>query len=289
MRKRQANIYKMEVCKIIGLWKRIKKKWDDFWIGDEHDDSKKHLSQSDKRFLLYGYFVIGTFTIAFVVLLIKINDLRICHRNDAAMEELLNMVTSYVGSATKDEYDEIAQTIRHDLVFSNYGEDIEKYVQYIPNTSNKCRACKGSYPAQAVLVSLDTGESYSLDLFERGTEPEDYQGNIQMTFGYDEISQTSIRISKSPGENEGSVEIERGNGIVSIHRMKKLFCDDCIKDILKTVENQAVGVIVICDTEKDIFYPVEDGGEVRIGDYKLKTEYKNSGYEIVVKPADIAE
>ncbi len=207
----------MEVCKIIGLWKRIKKNWDDFWIGDEHDDSKKHLSRSDKRFLLYGYFVIGTFTIAFVVLLIKINDLRICHRNDATMEELLNMVISYVESATKDEYDKIVQ---------------------------------------AVLVSLNTGESYSLDLFERGTEPEDYQGNIQMTFGYDEISQTSIRISKSPGENEGSVEIERGNGIVSIHRMKKLFCDDCIEDILKTVESRAVEEIVICDTEKDIFYPV---------------------------------
>lgn len=97
------------------------------------------------------------------------------------MEKLVNMVTSYVESATKDEYDEIAQTIRHDLVFSEYGEDTEKFIQYIPNTSDKCRACKGHYLAQAVLISLNTGESYSLDLFEQGIDPEDYQGNEVLT------------------------------------------------------------------------------------------------------------
>lgn len=273
----------MEVRKIIGLWKRIKNSWDEFWIGDEHDDSKKHLSQSDKRSLLYGYFMIGTFTVSFVVLLIKVNDLRIDRRDDEAMEELLNMVTSYMESATEDEYDEIAQTIRHDLVFQKYEKDIEKYIRYIPNTSDVCRACKGSYPAQAVLVSLNTGESYSLDLFERGIDPEDYQGNTQLTFGYDEISQTSIHISKSPGENRGLTEIERGNGIVSIHRMKKLFCDGCIKAMLDTVENQSIGELVICDTEKNVFYPVEDESKVQIGDYALDVKYKDRGYEIAVK------
>ena len=119
----------MEVWKIIRLWKKIQTNWDDFWIGDEHDDSKKHLSQSDKRSLLYGYFIIGTLTVAFVVFLIKMNDIRINRRNDEAMEELLNMVTSYVESATGDEYDEIAQTIRQDLVFHKYEKDIEKYIR----------------------------------------------------------------------------------------------------------------------------------------------------------------
>ena len=273
----------MEVCEIRGLWKKIQTKWDNFWIGDEHDDSKKHLSQSDKRSLLYGYLIISMLTVAFVILLININNLRIDRRDDAAMEELLKMVTSYMESATEDEYDEIAQTIRHDLVYSEYERDIEKYVRDIPNTSDKCRACKGHYPAQEVLVGLNTGESYPLDLFERGIEPEEYQGNTQFTFGYDEISQTSIHISKSPGENEGSAEIEQGNGIVSIHRMKRLFCDDCIEAMLRVVENQAIEELVILDTEKNIFYPIEDEREVQIGDHKLKTEYKNSGYEIEIK------
>lgn len=279
----------MEVWKIIRLWKKIRMKWDDFWIRDEYDDSKKHLSQSDKRSLLYGYFIIGTLTVAFVMFLIKMNDIRIDHRDDEAMEELLNMVTSYMESATEDEYDEIAQSIRHDLVFRKYEKDVEKYIQYIPNTSEQCRACKGSYPAQAVLVSLNTGESYSLDLFERGINPEDYQGNTQLTFGYDEISQTGIRISKSPGEGKGSAEIERGNGIVSIHRMKKLFCDDCIKAMLDTVDNQPVGELVIRDTEEDVFYPVEDEGRAQIGDYALEIKYKDSGYEIAVKSISVTE
>jgi len=271
------------------VWERIKKNWDAFWIGDEHDDSKKHLSQSDKRSLLYGYFIIGTLTVAFVIFLIKMNDIRINRRNDEAMEELLNMVISYVESATEDEYDEIAQTIRHDLVFHKYEKDIEKYIRYIPNTSEKCRACRGIYPAQAVLVRLNTGESYSLDLFEQGIEPEEYQGNTLLTYGYDEISQTSIHISKSPGENKGLAEIERGNGIVSIHRMKRLFCDDCIRAMLDTVEHQLIGELVICDTKKNTFYPLEDESKAQIGDYALETEYKDGDYEIAVKSVNETE
>lgn len=258
------------------MWKKIRKKWNDFWIGDEYDDSKKHLSQSDKRFLLYGNFIIGICTAAFVVLLIGTNNRRVDRRNAADMEEAINLVMSYLESATNDEYDEIAQTVRHDLVFCNYGEDIDKYIQYIPNTSDVCRACKESYPAQAVLVSLNTGESYSLDLFERGIDQEDYQGNTQLTFGFDEISQTSIHITKSLGENEGTAEIKQGNGIVSIHRMKKLFCDDCIEAMLRAIENQAIEELVILDTEKDIFYPIEDETKVQIGNYTLKTQYKKS-------------
>ena len=76
------------------VWERIKKNWDDFWIGDEHDDSKKHLSQSDKRSLLYGYFIIGTLTVAFVNLLIKMNYLRKNRRNYESMEEIMKIVTS---------------------------------------------------------------------------------------------------------------------------------------------------------------------------------------------------
>lgn len=261
----------------------MKCKWDDFWIGDEHDSSKKHLSQSDKRFLLYGYFIIGTCTVALVLLLTGINNLLLNQRNTADMEELTNIITSYMESATKNEYDEIAQTIRHDLVFDNYGEDIEKYVRFIPNTSGICRSCKGSYPAEAVLVSLNTGESYSLDLFERGIDAKDYQGNTQLTFGYDEISQTSVHISKSPGENQGTAEIDRGNGIVSIHRMKKLFCDSCIDTMLKSIQNQPIAEFIILDTENGIFYPIESGNEIQIGSYKLNIEFQGTDYQIAVQ------
>ncbi|EOS38931.1 hypothetical protein C808_02248 [Lachnospiraceae bacterium M18-1] len=205
------------------------------------------------------------------------------------MEEAINIITSYMESATTDEYDEIAKTIRHDLVLTDRSKNIKKYLQYIPNTSDICRACEGSYPAQAVLVSLNTGDSYSLDLFERGIEPENYQGSTQLTFGYDEISQSSIHISKSPGENQGSAEIEHGNSIVSIHRMKSLFCDHCIEAMLEAVQDKPMTEIVILDTENALFYPVECGMELQIGDYKLKTDYQDTGYEISISPVTITK
>ena len=59
--------------------------------------------------------------------------------------------------------------------------------------------------------------------------------------------------------------------------------------MLRVVENQTIEELVILDTEKDIFYPIEDEGEVQIGEYKLKTEYKNSSYEIAIESVGITE
>ena len=58
------------------VWRKLRDNWLDFWEDDELDMDKKHLSQHNKRSLLYGSLM-------------------------------------------------IAQTIRHDLVYSQYGHDIE--------------------------------------------------------------------------------------------------------------------------------------------------------------------
>lgn len=49
-----------------------------------------------------------------------------------------------------------------------------------------------------------------------------------MSFGYDEISETGIRITKSPGQKVGTATVQSERGIVSVQRMKSLFCDECI-------------------------------------------------------------
>ena len=67
---------------------------------------------------------------------------------------------------------------------------------------------------------------------------------------------------------------------------EKMFCDDCIKAMLDAVENQPIGELVICDTNSNVFYPVEDEGRVQIEDYAFETEYKDGDYEIVVKSFD---
>ena len=104
-----------------------------------------------------------------------------------------------------------------------------------------------------------------------------------MNFGYDEVSQTSVHITKSPDQKTGSAGIDRGRGIVSVHRMKALFCDDCIRDILNTVKHQLIEEFFIFDTEKRAFYPIDDGTTLQIGDYRLDIEYADSDYRIDIK------
>ena len=58
--------------------------------------------------------------------------------------------------------------------------------------------------------------------------------------------------------------------------MKTLFCDDCIREILETVEHQLIEEFFIYDTEERQFYPIDDGTTIQIGDYSLEIEYKNS-------------
>ena len=115
------------------LWKGIRTRWDAFWIGDEYDSSKKHLSQSDKRYLLYGNFIVGIVTVTLVLLINGFNNLRLTRQNTADLEFIMNMVKSYMGSATENEYDRIVETIRKDLVFGDYSEGLQVYAKHIPN------------------------------------------------------------------------------------------------------------------------------------------------------------
>ena len=265
------------------LWNWIKKAWRRFWREDEYDGSVYHLSQSDKRDLWYGAFMVSVCVVAFCSFVIAFSNIRVSRENSEDMEELMKMVATYMGSATEDEYEEIARTIRNDLVFTEYGQEIENYIQYIPNTANECRICTGDFPSQVYLVCANTGEPYSLDLFEAGRNPDsgDY-GYTTMSFGYDEISETSLHITKSPGQKEGNATVQRGRGIVSVQKMKALFCDDCIRDILETVEHQLVEEVVIYDAVQKKFYPIEDG-TTEIGGYTLQMEYHDGDYKIGIQ------
>ena len=54
------------------IWRKMRDCWLDFWEDDELDMDKKHLSQHDKRSLLYGGFMIevatfGLFSIGIIV------------------------------------------------------------------------------------------------------------------------------------------------------------------------------------------------------------------------------
>ncbi len=262
------------------IYNKIKEIWWAFWEVDENDPTEKRLSSSDRRWLLKWNIITCMGTALLMVVVTGIDHIWITRQNGRDVEEAMSMIATYMASATRDEFDDIAKTIRHDLVFSEYGQDIENFIQYIPNTAETCRTCMECSSAQAVLICTNTGEFYSLDLYEEGESPERNRGGTVMIFGYDEVSQTSVHISKSPGQQTGYARIYRGRGIVSVHRMKALFCDDCIRDILNAVEHKLIEEFVIFDTEERAFYSIEDGVTIQVGDYLLDMKYGESDYWI---------
>lgn len=265
------------------LWSRIRRVWLQYWKEDEFDNSMKHLSQSDKRSIWYGAFIMCMVMVSLCCFVIAASNLRVSRQNEKDVEEILNTIGAYMASATEDEYDDIAKSIRRDLILGEYGQNVEEASKYIPNTSKDCTTCIGSYPAQAYLLCTNTGELYSLDLFENDEESGDGSSGMSMSFGYDEISETSIQITKNSGQREGSAVVRHERGIVSVHRMKTLFCDVCIGKMLNTVQGKLVEEFVIFDADKKLFYPVSEG-EVRIGDYGLQIEYGEYGdYSIEIK------
>ena len=56
-------------------------------------------------------------------------------------------------------------------------------------------------------MCTNTGELYELDLFEKGENPDAGEYGY-MSFGYDEVSQTSLHITKTPGNKKGTVTVQ---------------------------------------------------------------------------------
>ena len=264
------------------VWDRLGVDRPDLWEEDELDIDKEHLSRQDKRALLYGGFMVGF--AAFWLFLIGVVAVKIWtdHQNQKDMEDLLGTVATYMATATDDEYEEIAQSIRHDLVYSQYGQDIENLIRYIPNTADGC-CLERCFPGRVHLVFLNTGEAYGLEIFDE-TEPIESQrerGGTMTIFGYDEISEAHLMVVSNPNTDSATASIDRGRGVVSAHKMKTHFCDDCIREILTTVEDEFIDEAIIYDAEEKTFYPVTEG-DLQIGDYSFHTYYEDGGYEIEI-------
>ena len=69
------------------IWRKMRDCWLDFWEDDELDMDKKHLSQHDKRSLLYGGFMIGVATFGLFSIGIIAGNIWTNHQNQKDMEE----------------------------------------------------------------------------------------------------------------------------------------------------------------------------------------------------------
>ncbi len=80
------------------IWRKMKEIWWDFWEVDENDNEKKHLSSSDKRWLLYWNFITCMGVAGFFLIITGINNIRITRQNgrdvEDAMRDMLVLFTS---------------------------------------------------------------------------------------------------------------------------------------------------------------------------------------------------
>lgn len=106
------------MCRLLN---KIKRAWLEFWREDENDCNMRHLSQSDKRSIWYGAFMMCMITVSLCCFVISASNYRVSRQNDKDIEEVMNTIGAYMAFATDDEYDEIAKTIRHDLILSEFG------------------------------------------------------------------------------------------------------------------------------------------------------------------------
>lgn len=243
-----------------------------FWkkkASDIEDDT--YLTEADRRDLTDKFFIASAILISLVIVSTSLSLAFSYKREAKDVEQVLNTIYAYMATATNDEYEKIAAEIRNDLVFHTYDDTQWEYIKLIPNTTEMCRLELDSFPCQAYLLSTNNGQLYSLDIYQDGEKPATKSGGTSIRCGYDEVSETSIQVISE--SDTSKVTIDRGRGILSIHRMKTLFCDDCIKKILETNKSVLTPEFIIFDSAKHSFYPIESGEHYRLGDYMLDVEF----------------
>ena len=187
------------------------------------------------------------------------------------LEDMLYMISSFMATATEDEYQDIADELHHSLVKRTLTEDDLKYLEYIPNTAENCPFEATDRAGGPYLVALNTGTFYDLAVYteEYPLEDKGQYGPYTMDFGYDEVSLTNIFFDFDRDSGTATVELARKNGEISIHRLKDQFCDECIRDLAEILAHKSVMEFVIYDAATDTIYPIVESAEYEAGDYAI--------------------
>lgn len=213
---------------------------------DTFEDYSSGLSRADRRAIVSGAFWVCLITMGLTCVLMGFVYSRVAERDREATAEFLNRVSAYLGSATEQEYSQFAQTLRHDLVVSRFGQSTEVWLESIPNTAETCALESADLQGAAGLVFVNTGEFYPLS------------GGEDVVFGYDEVSGATLCVvAANAGEGAAAV-LTRGSGVVSVHRMKACFDDDCIRAIFADAADTALPECLFYDPAEQSFRPLDD-------------------------------
>lgn len=233
------------------------------------------LSRQDKRDIMFHVYM-GCFIA--VILAIVANSLMIIdsRKDEAAdMEKLMNTVYSYMATATDQEFDNMTEKIRNDLVLSTYNKDQWQYAKMIPNTSQECRL-EQDIGGHVFIVTVNTGNLYSLNLKHESIIDSEGSGTT-IDSGYDEISGGSLSVYKDSDRDSAKVSVSSNRRIISVQQMKKSICDKCIEQILDVNSSSMYPEFVIFDKQEYKFYPVERDAEYKLEEYRLDMGYSSSG------------
>ena len=197
----------------------------------------------------------------------------------AIAEEMVNSIGVYLTTATDEEYEEIAEKLRHDMVRNRFDKDSKEIIDLIPNTSDRC-ALEVSH-SQPYLLYLNTGESYPLGPLDEDTndgEPNSEEhGYMRMSFGHDEVSGSRHDCRAFPDGQYTDVTFYRKSGTVSVQRVKEAFCDDCIDKLLEAVSDKLVAEAVLVDPISGSIYNISDDHSYEMGDYTVSIAEEESG------------
>lgn len=208
-------------------------------------------------------FVACLATMCLCILFFAIYTLRSNYRINQETQQLQDMLSYYISSATDEEYYDIARRIRHDSILS---ANTKNFIQYIPNRSMRCPASRYYYDYPVYILAVNTGELYALN-----TEPSQQSGSTYFKSGYDDISQSTLSLIFE--DEKTYAVIKQNQDIISIHKMKKTFCDDCIEKIVAAIDNQPTTAFVIFVPQEQAIYPINSGLAINNDNYSLTVNY----------------
>lgn len=149
-------------------------------------DKIKTPKKGGRSIFFHVFIFIGCLLAAFTaVITVCLSVIKSRREKAQDVERIMNTIHAYLSESTEEEYNEIAEKIRQDLVLGKYyAEDKLEYIDYIPNTADRCVAEEYRSP---ILLSLNTASAYELYFSE-----EEKQNGLSVSWGYDEVSETGI-------------------------------------------------------------------------------------------------
>lgn len=121
-----------------------------------------------------------------------------------------------------------------------------KTLRATQNSAENCRICGKWDPPPVGLLCINSGDTYSLDLFDGGNQRDDgIYGYVHFSNGGDRLTGLRFEIKKVPDEKWGKVTLWAGNGYLDAGEMKTLYCDSCIEKLLEAMEGSEISGLVV--------------------------------------------